>query len=232
MTGTRTPTRTTTASRTASATRTPTRTPTITPTFQTNGPNITFFGIASGDGRLTTPVATDGQGVPIYVRPVPQGFLIVAEARPGPSNLDVGETTFNWNASDPNRLPHFQIASSQALGNGSAAVCDIMPPTFLGGVPAIDPPVFGGSQFIANAVNDFACRFSSRKLNSEACTKNQFGETQIVTQASRVVQFCSTVAVGQEVKFPLGDTRLTVRALDIVGQPGQPASIIVRVTGN
>jgi hypothetical protein len=189
-----------------------------------------FFGIASGDGRVPTPIME--QGLPVYVRPVPQGFLIVVEARPGPSNLDVGESTFDWSATQPDRLPSFQIVSSRLLGNGSLAVCDINPPTFLGGVPAVDPPVFGGSQFIANAINDFACRFTSRKNAADACTKNQFGEAAFKVGGSRTVQFCSTVAVGHEVAFPLGDTRLTARALDAIGQPGQPKTIIIRVTGN
>jgi hypothetical protein len=98
-------------------------------------------------------------------------------------------------------------------------------------VPAVDPPVFGGSQFVANAINDFSCRFTPRKTDAEACTKNQFGETDIRTSISRVVQFCWSVAVGQEVAFQPGDTFLTARALDAAGQPGEPRTIIIRVTG-
>jgi hypothetical protein len=231
MTATRTATRTATGTRTPSITRTPTRSPTITPTFQTIGPSITFFALVSADGRVSTPVAIQN-GIPVYGRSVPQGFLIAVEAVPGPSNLSVGESTFDWGPSQPDRLPAFQIIASRILGNGSPAVCDIQPPTFLGGVPAVDPPAFGGSQFIANAINDFSCRFSVRKSDVEACTKNQFGETDIQTGGNRVVQFCSTVAVGHEVAFGLGDTILMARALDVAGQPGLPRSIIVRVTGN
>jgi hypothetical protein len=223
-------TRTGSPTRTASGTRTPTRTPTITPTFQTIGPSITFFGIVSGDGRVPTPI-TPPSGPPVFVRPIPQGFLIVVEAVPGVSNLTVGESTFDWGPTQPDRLPAFQIVSSRKLGDGSTRVCDINPPSFIGGVPAIDPPVFGGSQFIANAINDFSCRFSPRKTNNDACTKNRFGESALQTGGSRVVQFCSNVAVGQEVAFGLGDTYLTARALDIAGNPGPPRTIIVRVVG-
>jgi hypothetical protein len=175
---------------------------------------------------------TTVQGIPVFVRPVPQGFLIFVEAIPGPSNFDVGESTFDWSPSQPDRLPHFQIVSSRNLGNGSTAVCDINPPSFLGGVPAVEPPVFGGSQFAANAINDFSCRFTARKSDNEACTRNRFGEAELITGGSDVVQFCSTVAVGQEVAFPLGDTYLTARALDEIGQPGLPKTIIIRVTGD
>jgi hypothetical protein len=167
----------------------------------------------------------------VFVRPVPQGFLIVVEAVPGVSGLAVGESTFDWGPSQPDRLPAFQIVSSRSLGDGSTRVCDINPPSFIGGVPAVNPPVFGGSQFVANAINDFSCRFSPRKTNADACTKNSLGESDLQTNASRVVQFCSDVAIGQEVAFQQGDTFLTARALDIAGNPGPPRTIIIRVTG-
>ena len=46
-----------------------------------------------------------------------------------------------------------------------------------------------------------------------------------------LVQFCPTVGIGAELAFPQGETRLTAIVKDDFGQPGLPASIIVRVTG-
>ncbi len=85
---------------------------------------------------------------------------------------------------------------------------------------------------VSNAINDFACRFDARRMSTDACTRNAFQEDRFVSTGSGVVQFCSTVGVGQEIAFPLGDTRLTARALDNLGQPGLPASIIIRVVGD
>lgn len=163
---------------------------------------------------------------------MPFGFLIVLEARPGQSGLDVGLNTFRSNPSDPNVLPDFQIIAGTALGNGSTAVCDINPPSFIGGVPATNPPAFGGSQAIANAINDFSCRFEPRRFTTDACTRDANGDDRFVSTGSRIVQFCSEVGVGVELSFAIGDTRLTARALDAAGHPGPPASIIVRVTNN
>ena len=43
------------------------------------------------------------------------------------------------------------------------------------------------------------------------------------------VQFCPALGIGSELAFPVGDTRVTARVTDIIGQPGPPSSIIIRV---
>ncbi len=43
------------------------------------------------------------------------------------------------------------------------------------------------------------------------------------------VQFCPASGVGAEIGFLPGDTRVTARATDNIGQPGVAASIIIRV---
>ena len=202
----------------------------MTPTFQTIGGEITYFGIARPDGIILPPVGVAPDGSPIYERPLPNGFFILVEAKPGISRRAVDTSTFNWNPNDPNTLPAFQIVSSRNLGNGSAAVCDAGPsPDFIGGVPAVDPPVFGGSQAVANAINDLSCRFSARASSLNACTRNEFRDDSFASPDS-TIQFCTAVGVGAEWAFPVGDTRLTARVLDVIGQPGFPSSIIVRVT--
>jgi hypothetical protein len=136
---------------------------------------------------------------------------------------------FNSNLNDPNALPSFQIITSRPLGNGSASVCDKGPPPMIGGVPAVDPPTFGGSQAAANAINDLSCRFDARTAGSLACTRDAFQQVEGFVSSASTVQFCTNPGVGAEIAFPLGDTTLTARVLDVLGQPGPPASIVIRV---
>jgi hypothetical protein len=185
------------------------------------GPVITFFGVASANGAVPTPIGFAQDGTAIYRRTVSQGFFIVVEARPGMSGRPVGTTTFNADL----RLPDLQIVSSRNLGNGSTDVCDNVP-GFLGGVPALDPPSFTDSN--GPVINDFSCRFDVRSTSGDACTIDATSAFSFVNpQTTR--QFCTVPAVGAEIAFPLGDTRLTVRVRDTFGFPGLPASIIVRV---
>jgi hypothetical protein len=193
----------------------------VTPTFQTIGPTVTFLGVARADGQPTTPIGTAPDGTPIFQRPLGYGFFLVVEAAPGPSGRPVGTQTFNANG-----LPNLQIVVSRPLGNGSPAVCDATAP-MIGGVPAVDPPDFGGSQASTNAINDLGCRFDARTADT-ACTRNA-SEYPAFVAPRTTVQFCPTVDVGAEIAFPAGDTRVTARVTDAVGQPGMPASIIIRV---
>jgi hypothetical protein len=220
-------TRTSTPTRTSTRTRTPSATPTE--TFAGGGPIITHFGVARADGQITQPIGTNVEGFPIYSRPLPQGFFIIVEGQPGPFGRPVGTNTFNWSPFDPNLLPDLQILTRRLLGNGSSVVCDDGDPPPPGGVPAIDPPQFGGSQASADAINDFACRFNARVVGSDACTKDLLGVSTFVNPLSSI-QFCPRVGIGAEVAFPAGDTKLTVRLRDVQGRPSDaPASIIIRV---
>jgi hypothetical protein len=188
---------------------------------------VTFIGVARADGAVVTPDATAGDGTPIYVRPVPQGFFLVVEAKPGPNNRAVGQTTVS---DDADELPNLQVVVSRPLGNGSADVCDDRPP-LLGGVPAVDPPRFDAST--APAINDLGCRFNARTLASSPtsigpCTRNASGDYVFVNSGSRV-QFCPSAGIDTAIAFPTGDTRVTVRVSDVFGQPGATAAIIIRV---
>jgi hypothetical protein len=210
---------------TATATRTPILTLTPTRTPLTIGAEITTFGVARADGRAVSPIGVDINGNPVFVRPA-TGFLIFIEARPGESRLPVATATFNWSPTDPNVLPDLQIFSSLALGNGSPTVCDLGPDV-VGGVPAVNPPAFGGSQSASNAINDLSCRFDAR-ADSQACTRDRSGVYDFV-HPETTVQFCTTAGVGNELRFPVGNTYLTVRVRDVLGQPGHPATIVIRV---
>ena len=189
---------------------------------------ITYFGIARADGIVTAPVGVTSEGNPIFERAVPQGFFIVVEGKPGPELRPVATSTFNWSPGDPNVLPDFLIVSSRSLGNGSAQVCDDGTTGPPGGVPAVDPPTFGGTQASANAINDLACRFSARTNATDACTRD-FSALSVFIDPTSSVQFCPRVGVGSEFAFPAGDTTLTVRLRNNQGQLGPPSSIVVRV---
>ncbi|MCX8070917.1 MAG: hypothetical protein N3C12_00500 [Candidatus Binatia bacterium] len=216
------PTRTTVP---ASPTRTPSRTPSSTPT-ESPGPTVTFFGVARADGSLLQPDNVSAGGVPIYSRPLGAGFLLVVEAKPGPSGAAVGLSTFQ---ADLSGLPDLQVVASRALGNGSEDVCDYRPPT-AGGVPATDPPRFDD----VAAVNDLSCRFRDgadeprgRGL-ADACVLFGTGAFGFV-RAESTVQFCAFVDRAWE--FPPGDTLMSVRVRDTNGATSSVAQLIVRVTG-
>jgi hypothetical protein len=187
------------------------------------------MGIARADGQVTQPIGTAPDGTQIFERRVAHGFFLIVEAAAGQSRRPPGLVTFNSSPSDPNRLPNLQIVVSRALGNGSGLICDDGPETPIGGVPAVDPPVFGGVQSAANAINDFACRFDARDNTTLACTRDAGQDSRFVNAATRV-QYCPFLGIGSELAFLPGDTRVTARVTDDLNQPGMPRSIIVRFT--
>ncbi|MDX2168754.1 MAG: hypothetical protein SF182_16905 [Deltaproteobacteria bacterium] len=170
-------------------------------------------------------IGPQDDGYLTFVRP-PSGFIIYIEAKRGLSGLAVGSETFASDPKDPNVLPDLQVLVSRPLGNGSTAVCDISPP--VGGVPAVVPPTFGGSQAVSNAINDFSCRFDARGSSMQACTRDGFS-AYTFTEPSSTIQFCTSPGIGTELAFPLGDTIVTARVRDVAGQPGHAKSIAIRV---
>ncbi|MBX3025395.1 hypothetical protein KF840_10880 [bacterium] len=232
---TRTPTRTGTATRTATITltptitRTPTQTRTPTPTGRV-GADITYVGLVRANDEVVPASGTTSQGWPIYVRPFGFSFSLVVEAKPGPSRRPVGTNAFRSDLTDPATRPDLEIIVSRPLGNGSLAVCDDMLP-MIGGIPA--SPSFDLTQNISNAINDLSCRFVNGsglpggRRESEACTVFGNGEFGFVVKAT-TVQFCALIA--EPFGFPVGDTVVSVRVRDSSGQPGPPASFVVRIT--
>jgi len=192
---------------------------------------VTFFGVAGANGTLTMPIGTNAQGVPIYERQLGFGFVLVVEGRRGGDNSAAGQSSFNYDPGNPQARPDLQILASRALGNGSTAVCDNSPPDF-GGVPAVSPPSFDATQRTADALNDFGCRFVDGNGNpvarsvANACVLQTSGEYGFASAQSQI-EFCATVS--QPLRFPKGDTLLTVRLRDVKGQAGAPAQLIVRV---
>jgi hypothetical protein len=191
------------------------------------GPEITFIGVARADDTLVEPTPGD---VPIYTRVAGAGFSIIVEGRPGLNGTEVGQSAYDPSLSG---LPDLQIVASRALGNGSGAVCDRYPPE-AGGVPAVNPPRFDAP--LVEAINDFACRFvdgndqPEGRNRGEACVLFDDGGYDFVRHTPPVistVQYCGFIDA--VLHFPPGDTLITARLLDVDGNPGPPAQIIVRV---
>lgn len=172
-------------------------------------------------------IGTDPSGIPIYRRPLGTGFVIVVESKRGPNNRPVGTSSFNSDG-----LPNLQIQVNRTLGDGSPEVCDNRAP-LIGGVPGINPPSFASNQMITDTINDLACRFvdgqgnSEARARSEACVLFDDGEFDFFDNTS-TAQYCSTV-VPNAMRFPIGDTLVTVRISDTGGEVGPVRQMIVRV---
>jgi len=178
------------------------------------------MGVARADGSVVRPIDTLPDGTNVFLREVGFGFFLVVEVKVGPSGRPVGTTTFS-----AGQLPNFRIAVSRPLGNGSALVCDDGPSPPIGGVPALNPPIFDQN---VNTVNDLSCRFDARTNAGDACTRNASQESAFVNSQTKV-QFCPIVGLGSELEFPDGDTFVTAEVTDAIGQPGFPESIVIRV---
>lgn len=190
---------------------------------------MTYLGVARPDDTLVDPVGASPEGHPIYVRPFGHSFSIVVEGRPISISRGIGESAFRWDPGDPSVRPDLEVIVSNALGDGSTPVCDNIPPD-IGGVPSSTD--FLDTQDVANAVNDFGCRFvdgSGQPVARgplDACTVFADGGYRFVVSSSRV-QYCALIA--EPFGFPVGDTRVTVRLRDRFGTPGPSAALVLRV---
>lgn len=161
--------------------------------------------------------------------------LIVVEARRGSNNRNPG-TFFpvgGYTEDPPPERPSLQLESERPLGVppkvGSTDVCDtgLPPPGGIGGgIPAISPADFGDGQFVTNALNDYACRFTFTNSSADACSRNANGNFSFLGSQTRE-QYCYNADV--IAAFPEGDTMVHVRVLDTSGVPGPITRIIVRV---
>jgi hypothetical protein len=203
----------------------PTTTPSVTAT-PAPGPVVGFFGVTSADDALQAPTAMDPSGIAIYQRSVGFGFSLVVEAQKGASQRPAGTDTFD--AAGP---PALQVQVTRDLGNGSAAVCDNHAPIF-GGVPGIDPPRLDDPAAIAAALNDLGCRFidgagaTQGRTCAESCVGSN-GDSRCVSADASTVQFCGQI--DRPLQFPAGDTLVTVRVRDVLGNLGPPAQLIIRI---
>jgi hypothetical protein len=185
-----------------------------------SGPITTFFGIAGSDGHVATPLGFLADGTAVYYRSSGFGFQVVIEGMPGTDGTRVGTEVFNSVSTNPIERPDLQIQVNRALGDGSRVVCDEF------GIPGINPPDFGFTQQISDALNDLACRFRVTTVRRTSCTENEFGQTDFVFPPS-TTQFC--LAVARDLAFPDGDTLLSLHLRDLNGTLGQVGRLILRV---
>jgi len=198
----------------------PTVTETPTPSL---GPPVTFLGLAGSGGSLLPPSELTEDGIPVVNRTAGVGFKIVIEGAPGITGSAVGQILINSVPGNPNAVPDLQIEANRSLGNGSAAIC-------AGGVPAVDPPRYAPpEQSIADAMNDFACRFSIATVRGATCTIDDFENPSFARPESRI-QFCRQVTADEI--FGAGDTMVSVRLRDRIGNLGGMAQLIVRLPGS
>jgi hypothetical protein len=213
----------------------PRPTPSPTPTRispSADGPEISYFGVASAIGFPQVAASFDSEGRPVYSLPHGQGFYLVVELLPGRSLRPPALSAY----SESGELPDVQIIVSRPLGDGSAEVCDIGRPG--GGVPATDPLEFGTSQGVVDAINDLGCRVDDGLgmptfRGSRFCTRgDEPGEADSVTQGQGQFarQFCVPIARGWA--FAVGDTIVAARARDVDGNLGPVDEIVVRVRGD
>ena len=198
------------------------------------GPVVTYAGIANADGSVVEPAAPDQQGRPVFERILGQSFFLVFEGRPGESGLRVGRRTFDHDAGDPLVLPDLQLIASEALGDGSPAVCDSSGPN-AGGVPAVEDLEFDPVQQVSDAINDLGCRFDDGEGGNfgrdpeQACTlSNQTFGFGFVS-AESTIQFCAFVP--PPLMLALGETVFSGRLRDVGGNIGPEQSIVLRITG-
>jgi len=180
------------------------------------GPVVTFAGITRADGFKIDPISVDKQGVATYRNYVGSGFQLVVEAKPGISHLEVGRRLFARDPKNPAARPDLEIEVNRPLGDGSPEVCDRRRPK-IGGIPAVNPPSFAEKQKIADALNDFSCRFETAIESESSCVVTQYGDYSYVSPDT-TTQFCMVVA--RAWNFPAGETLVSVRVRDIQGNPG------------
>jgi len=186
-----------------------------------HGPQITFLGISSPDGRLAPSLGVLPGGEIVFFLSSGLGFNIVAEARPGPAGFAVGLDVIDSDLDDPTRRPDLQVQVDRSIGDGDRTVCN--PDR---GVPSVDPESFAFDQPITDAMNDFGCRFDVATTASSTCTQDSFGQPAFASFRSRV-QFCA--AVNGFLRFPEGDTRITLQIRDAQGMLSPVGRLVVRV---
>lgn len=187
------------------------------------GPVVTHLGLARADGSKVEP-KDKKDGIDVYLNNIGSGFIVVVEAKPGISNIEVGKRVTAYDKNDHTSRPDLEIQTDKDLGDGSKVVCDKRRPD-IGGIPGINPPSFAETRAVADSLNDMSCRFETFIESASACTVTKNGDFSFLAKDSKV-QFCMIVAKAWN--FPIGETLVSVRVRDKEGNPGPVKKLIVR----
>lgn len=161
-------------------------------------------------------------------------FLLVIEGKRGLSGINPG-LDISPDLQSDNR-GDLRVLVSRAIGNGSADKCDKGPaPAAFGGVPGVNPPLFGPGQQVTDAIQDMECRFLNYSDPSVACTRDHLGNYSYVSPCGQpgqpacsiFEQFCYQVPLSAA--FPLGDTTVAIELVDEAGNVGPKKEIVIRV---
>jgi hypothetical protein len=199
-------------------------------TNQAEGPIISALTLARADDIIVEPIDFDALNRPIFLRPFGSGFSLIVEGRVGPNGIELGHEVFETAPFDPADRPDIEVIISSPLGDGSATVCDTRDDE-VGGVPAAEPFGFHPRQNITDVINEMSCRVNggARTNERDACTVSQRGNDFgfAFVSAETAVQYCLPFA--RAWALPPGDTVIAVRLLDMLGNPGEIAEVIVRI---
>lgn len=207
----------------------PTPTPTATPIAADDAPVVSYLGIVDASRIPVAASGSDDEGRPIFLHPG-SGAALVIEGREGRDGHPVGIEAYRSDG----RLPDLQVILSNALGNGSPAVCAL---GMQDGVPAISPLSFDLTPALIDAVNDLGCRVNDGagrqlgQIETElACSRRAADAPFAFVDERTDVQFCIPLARAWD--FPGGDTIVSARLRDVGGGEGIPAAIVIRKPGS
>jgi hypothetical protein len=114
------------------------------------------------------------------------------------------------------------------MGNGNNPVCSPGGSYNVnGGIPGINPPDFTPTTDIINTLQSFAIWFTYQSPGY-ACTAAPGGGSWAYVNSAATAQFCDQMSAPQA--FPVGDSLLTAQLMDMGGNVGPTAQIIVRVS--
>lgn len=202
--------------------------PTPTPTPDPVGPEIVALGLADSALAPVAPSGVDAQGRSIYSRLFGNGHWLIVEAAPGVSGRRVGERVFDQAPADPLDRPDIQVIVSRPLGDGSPVVCDNSG-SESGGVPAVEPFDFSQTQLATDVMAEMSCRIDggARTRSGDACTTGDEGFGFAFINPIATAQFC--IEPARAWAFPVGDTLVAARVLDVAGNPGPVREMVVRI---
>ena len=222
---------------------TPTRTPTPAPAGP--GPRVVIAALVPGNGCLacglgnclcgTTPTPTpalDGQGRRVFPWVDGVGFWLVVEAVAGDNDAAPGQS-LPAPCSGGGR-PALEIESNRPLGDGQPPLCPPPPtPPQVSGVPGFAVPDFGSSPSVLEALQAFGSRFTVELFPEDACTLDGDGNPNFLSAVpptpveTTTRQYCYLVS--PNLRFPAGDTLLTMRVADWAGVTGPTVQVVVRL---